>query len=54
MIGLLGSDLDISANNFPGTKTAPFSRISALKIALLEVSRSEPLRRYRDWAGNIS
>ena len=44
VIGLLGSEREISASSFPGTRTAPFSRISALKEDLLDVSRSEPLR----------
>ena len=43
-IGLLGSERQISASNFPGTSTAPFSKISALKCALEDVSKSEPLK----------
>ena len=43
-IGLFGSERVISANNLPGTKTFPFSLISAAKCALLDVSRSEPER----------
>ena len=31
VIGLFGSDRQISAKSFPGTNTAPFSVISALK-----------------------
>ena len=31
VIGLLGSDLQISARSFPGTKTFPFTTISAAK-----------------------
>jgi hypothetical protein len=42
VIGLFGSDLDISANNLPGTKTFPFWFISALKTAFVELSKSEP------------
>ncbi len=45
VIGLLGRLRDISASSFPGTKTAPFSVISALKEDLLDVSRSDPLKR---------
>jgi hypothetical protein len=44
VIGLFGSDRQISANSFPGTRTAPFSVMSALKWDLLEVSKSEPER----------
>ena len=44
VIGLLGSDRQISASSFPGTNTAPFSTMSALKWAFEEVSKSEPLR----------
>jgi hypothetical protein len=42
VIGLFGSDLVISTNNFPGTKTFPASMICAVKLALLDVSKSEP------------
>ena len=42
VIGLFGSDLVISTNNFPGTKTFPASIIWAAKLALLDVSKSEP------------
>ena len=42
VIGLAGSDLEISANNLPGTKTFPFWETSALNFALADVSRSEP------------
>ena len=31
VIGLFGSERQISASSFPGTSTAPFSKISALK-----------------------
>ena len=44
VIGLFGSDLEISASNFPGTKTFPGWEISALKKALLDVSKSDPER----------
>ena len=40
VIGLFGSDREISANSFPGTKTFPFSFTSAAKWALLAVSKS--------------
>ena len=43
--GFDGSDRDISASNFPGTKTFPVIDTSAGKLALLEVSRSDPERR---------
>jgi hypothetical protein len=43
VIGLLGSDREISASNLPGTSTSPFTRMSALKAALLDVSKSDPL-----------
>ena len=39
--GLFGSDLAISANNRPGTKTFPFSLISALNEDFAAVSKSE-------------
>jgi hypothetical protein len=42
VIGLFGSDLVISTNNFPGTKTFPASSICAAKLALLDVSKSDP------------
>ena len=42
VIGLAGSDLEISASNLPGTKTFPFWVISALSFALALVSKSEP------------
>jgi hypothetical protein len=42
VIGLFGSDLVISTNNLPGTKTFPDSIIWAVKLALLDVSKSEP------------
>ena len=41
VIGLLGSEREISANSFPGTKTLPGSFTSAAKCALLAVSRSD-------------
>ena len=44
VIGLAGRDLAISANNLPGTKTFPLVAISALIIALVEVSKSEPVK----------
>ena len=44
VIGLFGSEREISANSFPGTKTFPGCEISALKKALLEVSKSDPER----------
>jgi hypothetical protein len=31
VIGLFGSEREISASNFPGTKTSPFSKMSAVK-----------------------
>ena len=43
-IGLLGSDLAISARSLPGTRTLPFDDISAFKIALVEVSKSDPVK----------
>ena len=42
--GFAGSALDISASNLPGTKTFPLVAISALIIALVEVSKSEPVK----------
>ena len=45
VIGLLGSDLQISASSFPGTRTAPLLAMSATKCALLDVSKSEPERK---------
>ena len=42
VIGLAGSDLEISANNLPGTKTFPFWVTSALNFAFAAVSKSEP------------
>jgi hypothetical protein len=42
LIGLAGSDREISASNLPGTKTFPFWETSALNFALADVSRSEP------------
>jgi len=42
--GFAGRDLAISASNLPGTKTFPFVAISALRIAFVEVSKSEPVR----------
>ena len=42
-MGLAGRDLAISANNLPGTKTIPFSEISALMTAFVEVSKSDPV-----------
>ena len=44
VIGLFGSEREISASNFPGTNTFPGCAISALKKDLLEVSKSEPER----------
>ena len=44
VIGLLGSDREISASRRPGTKTSPFAEISALKFAMEEVSKSEAER----------
>ena len=44
VIGLFGSDREISANSFPGTNTFPGCEISALKKALLDVSKSDPER----------
>ena len=41
VIGLFGRDREISANNFPGTKTFPGSFTSAAKCALLAVSKSD-------------
>ena len=43
-IGLFGRERVISANNLPGTKTLPFSLMSAAKCALLDVSKSDPDR----------
>ena len=45
VIGLFGREREISANNFPGTKTFPGSLTSATKCALLAVSRSEADRK---------
>ena len=45
VIGLFGRDRQISASSFPGTKTFPFSFISAVKCDLLAVSKSEAERR---------
>ncbi len=42
--GLFGRALDISANNLPGTRTRPFSFMSATKEDLAEVSKSDALR----------
>jgi hypothetical protein len=44
VIGLLGSEREISASSFPGTKTFPFVVIPAGKFDLLDVSKSEPER----------
>ena len=44
VIGLFGSERQISASSFPGTKTFPFSFISAAKCDLLAVSKSEAER----------
>ena len=44
VIGLFGRDREISASNFPGTSTSPFSKISAEKLAFDDVSRSEAER----------
>ena len=41
VIGLFGSDREISARSFPGTKTLPGVLISATKCALLAVSKSD-------------
>jgi hypothetical protein len=37
VIGLAGSDLQISANNLPGTNTFPVCEISAFKLDLVDV-----------------
>jgi hypothetical protein len=42
VIGLAGSDLQISASNFPGTKTFPGCEISAFKVDFADVSKSDP------------
>jgi len=42
LIGLVGSDLEISASNLPGTKTFPFWETYALNFALVDVTRSKP------------
>ena len=42
VIGLFGRERQISARSFPGTKTFPFTTISAVKCALLDVSKSDP------------
>jgi hypothetical protein len=44
VIGLLGSEREISARSFPGTSTSPFSKISAVKEDLLDVSKSDAER----------
>ena len=44
VIGLLGSDREISASNFPGTSTSPFSKISAVNSDFDDVSKSEAER----------
>jgi hypothetical protein len=44
VIGLLGREREISASNFPGTSTSPFSKMSAVKLAFDEVSKSEAER----------
>ncbi|CAB5014436.1 unannotated protein [freshwater metagenome] len=44
VIGLFGRERQISASSFPGTKTFPFSFISAAKWDLLAVSKSEAER----------
>ncbi|MEY3169115.1 MAG: hypothetical protein RL421_358, partial [Actinomycetota bacterium] len=41
VIGLAGSDLEISANNLPGTKTFPFWETSALNFAFAAVSNGD-------------
>ena len=41
--GFAGSDLAISASNLPGTKTLPLVAMSALIVALVDVSKSEPV-----------
>ena len=43
-IGLFGREREISARSFPGTRTSPFSKISAAKFALEDVSKSEAER----------
>jgi hypothetical protein len=42
VIGFAGREREISASNFPGTKTFPFWEMSALNFALADVSKSEP------------
>ena len=42
VMGLFGSERQISARSLPGTRTLPFAAISAVKCALLDVSKSEP------------
>ena len=44
VIGLFGSEREISARSFPGTRTSPFSKISAEKLAFEEVSKSDAER----------
>ena len=44
VIGLFGSEREISASNFPGTSTSPFSKISALNSDFEDVSKSEAER----------
>ena len=39
-----GNDLEMSANNLPGTKTFPFWFMSAENFALVDVSKSDPER----------
>ena len=42
VIGLAGSEREISANNLPGTKTFPFWETWAANFAFADVSKSEP------------
>ena len=51
--GLLGRDRAISASNRPGTKTFPVSLISALKVDLADVSKSEA-ERVTSWLTSIT
>ena len=44
VMGLFGRERAISARRRPGTRTFPLAEISAFKIALVEVSKSEPVR----------
>ena len=49
LIGLVGSDLEISASNLPGTKTFPFWETSALNFALAEFQGQSLIKLFLHW-----